>query len=196
MYQNLRDRLRGDLVHVHDRLDAQVSRFDLCTVEGLRGFLAMNVSALSALLPMNASAHTYSAAQDVLDRAKKDLVQLGGLVPASPHLAPIKVHELAFDYIFAGSRLGTRVLRKRWANSGNVTALAADRYFSAPSHVDLWQDFCDRAQTHPAVGDLSDTVVADARTVFDVYQKCATAILNQKDGHDGAARARRYVANG
>ena len=81
---------------------------------------------------------------------------------------------MAMDYVLFGSRLGTQVLRRRWAVGSDPVVKAADAYFSAPSFISAWQQFCRDAERLPAQSELADQVVADANHLFDFYASCAS----------------------
>ncbi|MEX0337627.1 MAG: biliverdin-producing heme oxygenase [Arenibacterium sp.] len=177
--QNLRARLRTDTQSSHAALDALVSGFDLATSKGLAGFMAMQAGALSKLAPLVEHAQCEALIRHLRDLVARDLVTLKTrAVRVEPKWASTP-HQVAIDYVIIGSRLGTQVLQKRWAASTDAQAQAADAYFSAPSFVELWRQFCDRNTGLPAIGPYADRIVSDANQVFDFYHACAVAAQHE-----------------
>lgn len=169
---SLRARLRNDTRGAHDSLDHLVSQFDLATPLGLSCFLQMQSIALRSIAPHAAGAVTFGAVQDLLERAAADLSALGRPDQQTRMIAG-PLHPFAIDYVIAGSRLGTQVLRKRWQSASDAHVRQADAYFSAPSYIELWKSFCTSAQeTYPS-GPVADKVVHDADRLFGLYLECA-----------------------
>lgn len=187
---SLRGRLRQDTRASHEALDEVVSGFDLATPTGFVRFLQMQVAALGAIAPHAPAAATNVVVSDLLTFACRDLRTMGQALP--PPVAMVTApHALAIDYVVAGSRLGTQVLRQRWQSAQHAQIRRADAYFAAPSHIDIWQSFCATTGAMPASGDLADQIVGDAETLFDLYQVCARDGFRapQSQDQDGAINA-------
>jgi len=171
---SLRARLRDDTRVSHENLDQRVSAFNLTTPQGLTSFLRMQSLALRAIAPHAKCAVSYGAMQDLLERVESDLRKLE--VPGqtvAPKIKPLHPHSI--DYVFAGSRLGTRVIKERWQAAENLLVRQADAYFSAPSHIEIWKSFCALAGTMSPIGPLADQIVRDVDRLFQLYQECACA---------------------
>ena len=172
---SLRARLRDDTRALHEHLDAVVSRFDPSTAEGLACFLQMQSLALRAIEPHAAQAASLGALQDLLQRADSDLRQMEtGDRPDTPAIAPL--HPQAIDYMIAGSRLGTQVLRKRWLAATAPHVRQASAYFSAPSYIDLWTSFCRSTEAMSPRGPVADQIVHDACRLFRLYADFAAPV--------------------
>ena len=173
---SLRDRLRADTRGPHEALDLRMSEFDLTSAEGLAGFLRVQHAALTALAPRATRAESAGAIVDLATRAARDLTVLGGTPPARAEIALPPLDPLAVDYIVAGSRLGGQVLRRRWQQSTDPVVRAADAYFSAPEHLDLWRGFVTRAGAMDGQGARAETVIDDALAIFALYSGIAEAV--------------------
>lgn len=171
----LRHRLRADLRDSHGQLDAIVSQFDLCKIDGLTAFLSMHAMALNGLDVSDGVLSTETLIGTMRDRAVQDLRQVDAPFAAGPPLPPIQVHHLSIEYVIGGASLGMSVLKERWAQSLQPTVRAMNAYFSASFPRDVWSSFCNRARQIGADDPLSDTVVSDAIAIFDRYIACALA---------------------
>ena len=171
---SLRARLRTDTRVSHERLDEEVSRFDLTTPGGLCRFLRMQSEALQALAALAVSANTKPVVCDLLERADQDLRRLGSL--SLKRLCEIEsLHPIAVDYAIAGSRFGSQLLKKRWQTATNQQVRRADAYFSAASYIGMWTSFCNATEAMSSSGPLADQIVQDANWIFHLYLKCARA---------------------
>ncbi|SFS13804.1 hypothetical protein [Yoonia litorea] len=176
---SLRARLRIDTYSAHESLDHEVSRFNLTMPDGLMGFLNMQSAALQTLSALDVSAKAEAVIQDLLERATRDLRKLSSSTQTSPaEIEP--VHPLAIDYAISGSRLGSRILKKRWQATTNAQVRQADAYFSAPSYIEIWASFCDTAEELSSTGPLADQIVRDADRIFHMYRECARAVTLMK----------------
>lgn len=173
-HSTLRLRLQTETRASHEDLDRTVSRFDLRTRDGFELFLQMQSVALRAIAPHAAQSTIAECIDDLLARAETDLRAIG----AWAHRDAMEVgslHPLAIDYVIAGSRLGTKVLRTRWLDADDPDVRQADAYFSVPSYIELWKSFCETANAMPSAGDVADQIVCDADRIFKLYHMCALA---------------------
>lgn len=165
---SLRTRLKNDTRAFHEELDDMVSRFDLTTPRGLSSFLHMQSMALRTIEPHAERAASCSALRDLLRRADSDLCLLETR-DRQPARVIGPLHPLAIDYVIAGSRLGTQVLRQKWKAATDPRVLQADAYFSAPRHVELWKSFCLSTEAMSPLGGVADQIVGDACLLFRLY---------------------------
>lgn len=171
---SLRARLRNDTRLLHEKLDREVSEFDLTTPGGLSGFIRMQFSALQAFNSSQMLADTGAMVQDLCERAALDLRALDASVQPSPYELGA-VEPLAVEYVVAGSRLGSQLLKKRWQRATNQQVRRASAYFSAPSYIEIWAAFCERTEAMSSCDPLADRIVQDANNVFNMYYECARA---------------------
>ena len=170
---NLRLRLRQDTRAAHDALDLALSRFDLTTAEGLRRFLRAQWLGLRALDLAGSTAQSRTALTSLTAALRSDLDRLGVAVDPDPPVLDFVPEPLAIDYMVAGSRLGSMVLRKQWLAATDPDVRAAGAYFGGPDHLDLWKAFCRQAEAMPATTAIADRVVQDADRLFEFFLDCA-----------------------
>lgn len=166
---NLRVHLRNGCVDLHARLDAAVSRADLSEPAGYVRFLGMNACALGALASSGACGKRIGNATlaSLATAAARDLKALGTKAPHSGfrrNLSP-----LAIDYVVLGSRIGTRVLRRRWLESRDKRVRQADAYFSEPESAHEWKDLCTELSGIAVSDTDSPCILEDARTLFGLF---------------------------
>lgn len=149
--------------------------FDLADADGLRGFLTMQALAFHGLGKVAHKAQTAALIRDLEHAVHLDLETLGHKRPERAGLPAITapVEGLAVDYLVAGSRLGSSVLKKRWAAAIHPQVKAADRYFGGPDHLEYWKAFVARSEEMPGQGQLADKVVADTNDLFAFQLACA-----------------------
>ncbi|EYD73058.1 hypothetical protein [Limimaricola hongkongensis] len=164
----LRSRLRRDLAARHARLDACFSRFDLTTRPGLSGFLAAHRTAFAAIRPAPGGLTGALLLDRMIAAIDADLGVLDHAPDAGP--APLRLtRSMAQDYVLLGSRLGSQLLRRRWAAARDPVLLAAGAYLSLPPMAQDWRAFCDRAGALPDQGTEADLVVHEAGQLFDLF---------------------------
>ena len=171
---NLRARLRTDTRTSHEELDREVSSFDLTRPDGFACFLRMQATALNTLRGNIMSQASAEMVCDLLERAEADLRQLGYPVDERQMKLDV-VHPMAIDYVIAGSRLGTQILKKRWFSATDAKVRSAASYFCAPSYIEAWAAFRANAEKMPSTGPLADQIIRDTDRIFQIYRECARA---------------------
>lgn len=183
-WTSLRERLRYDTHVMHNQVDAMVSEFDLTTVDGLSCLLRMQSAALGLIIPHTTEAQSSYAIRDLHERAVSDLRQLKEEVVLPYDQSVEALHPYAIDYVIAGSRLGSQILKKRWLSATDDRVRQADAYFSAPSYIEVWKSFCVSAEEMQPDGEVADQIVRDADRIFQLYQASARAApLSQRVIH-------------
>ncbi|WP_424973912.1 hypothetical protein [Dinoroseobacter sp. S124A] len=150
-----------------------MSEFDLRRRDGLAGFLGMQTAALSVLTGFESSQDCRRVMDDILARAKSDLRVLGVRPNHMTCDALRAPHPLALDYVIAGSRLGTQVLKRRWTAATDPLTQRASAYFSAPTYIEFWRGFCQQTETIPGTDPVAKVVLKDADRIFKFYNACA-----------------------
>ena len=165
---SLRRRLRTDLADRHARLDAGFSRFDLTTRAGLTGFLAAHRAAFAAIDPAPGGLTGGPLLARMIAALDTDLDRLGQ--GPGPDLPVLRLRRpMAQDYVLLGSRLGSQLLRRRWAAASDPDLRAAGAYLSLPAMTGDWQAFCTRTQALPGFGAVADETVCEAGRLFDLF---------------------------
>ena len=112
----------------HELTDHVMSGFDLRAREGLAGFLAVHHTCFRAMIGAAATpGEACDEMAEMLQMIELDLTTLGANLPETPELSVRKVDPLALDYVFEGSRLGTKVLRRNWAASADRSSRSLRR---------------------------------------------------------------------
>lgn len=172
----LRSRLRDDSRCAHDRLDRLVTGYDLRRTGPLARFLAGNHAALRALRvargPFDGEAEALR--DDLLPALSADLGTLG--VSPGPGPEAQSFDDRAALYVLLGSRLGTQVLCRQWAEATDPRVRAASAYFDRPFGAQDWKRFTAWLDDQPAEGPAADRAVRDAARLFDHFE---TALRRQ-----------------
>lgn len=176
---NVRTRLRYETRAAHEQLDDMVSDFDLTTQRGLACFLQMQIRAFSSLQPHAYGTACQGALGDLTYRANCDLARFEQQAQSPVQIAG-SLHPHAIDYVVAGSRLGTQVLKKRWLATTDDRVREADAYFSAPAYIGVWKAFCAAAEAMSATGTIADTIIDDVHRIFALYKECARASQSER----------------
>ena len=172
----LRERLRAETRRAHDAVDAAFGRLDVGTPDGLAAFLRAQASGIAAMrAAATGSGEGAAAAWDVaLDDIAADLSVLGARAPkrAKP---PVDDHPLARAYIWHGSRLGTRMLARRWEGATDPVVRQAGHYFGRAPDRTAWRALSDDLDARSGRGTEADRVTRAANDWFAVYEHCAAS---------------------
>lgn len=166
--QALLDRLRPD----HQSVDELFSGLDLTNATDLLAFLQAQHRGLCALQSAASHAPTCRVTDnltEICQRISQDLVSLNATPAPAAGITRIRLHPLAIEYIFLGSRLGGRVLKRRWQAATDPQVLGASRMFDMPDPALPWRDFCVELSGIRAASGLGRQVIADARTAFRLF---------------------------
>ena len=185
---SLRTRLRGDLAETHAQLDETLSRLDLRERGDYGLFLMLHRRAFGGIVAQAAAtAEDLAATLEALDQ---DIAALG-LSPAGDG-DRLDVAGLALDYVFLGSRLGTKVLRRHWQSAEDPAVRAAGAYFEMAPRTGGWSALLQDLASRPAEGAETDRIVADAGLIFARFEETYRALLAEK-GRSDAQRDRLHA---
>lgn len=186
MQTDFRMALRKATREDHEKTDLAVSSFDLRSRDGLVGFLAVHHSCFhtmiaAAVVPGDAC---YEMA-DMIGAIEVDLATLDASLSEVPPPALPRLDPLALDYVLAGSRLGTKVLRRVWSASADPSVRRASAYFSKDAPAERWQMVCRALTEVDADGARARRITADTRRLFqlfcDVAKSYAAPDLGRKE---------------
>lgn len=174
MGQNFRHVLRDQTRGPHDRVDTAISGFDIQSREGLRAFFRMHGACFEAML-LRAEADSASSKmlRDMIFRIRVDLDCLGSSLGVVAFGLPDDIDPLAMDYVLEGSRLGSKVLQKRWSASTDRTVAQARAYFSMPVDKQRWQTVCAKLAEVPLNTTLAHGITLDVECLFTLFQDAA-----------------------
>lgn len=180
-FSTLRNRLRAETFPEHQALDDLFTQIDIATRQGFIVFAQAHHAAFQTLSHMHASPDIAAKLRSMTDALFLDLATL------QQHPAPFVLpdletpHPMSIGYIVTGSRMGTAVMRKRWQGSTDPMVLGAGRYLTAPVESRDWRELCSAFDGLPATSRVSDTIVADAKAIFGLFQAAAEAALDLPD---------------
>ena len=159
----------------HDTLDAEISSLSFDDVDDYARFLSLHHLCFAALdrgIPKGDRSADLLAELQGLIRA--DLAALDHDLPdiGTPDLGSLD--PLAVRYVVDGSRLGSRVLVKRWASACSGRTADAGQYLSHETSPDSWRATCDALGEIPPESDRATRIIADVARIFDMF----TVVLN------------------
>ncbi|MGR3757360.1 MAG: hypothetical protein ACU0AT_09070 [Tranquillimonas sp.] len=181
MTPTLRDRLRNGTVSQHARVDRLFSRFDLGTGAGLVLFYRATLAATGAVAcasgPHRAEAERLR--DETIEALAGDLADLGGDPAPAPRAEALDA--TAVYYVLLGSRLGKRLLERRWRMG--AAAAGPARYFALPDRKGDWRDLCRELSGRPARGAPADTILRDADRLFTIFADAAQTVIAEEPLH-------------
>ena len=162
--------LRHETKAAHDRLDVLLSGLDIARRDDLAVFMQIH---LKCFCVMQDWSHRGTASDvalaGMISRIRADLAALD----ASPALLVGRlrssVHPLAMEYVIAGSRLGTKVLAGRWAQSTDPKVRAAHHYFGADITSDGWKAVCAKLTQIAPDSRTASEITRDALRLFNLF---------------------------
>ena len=184
---SLRDRLRADTAPWHERVDRAYTTLDLRQAADLGTFLGAQLSVLLAIRcrpgPHAEAANELRACMAVALRA--DLHHLDR-APVLPQQAR-RFDATSVLYILLGSRLGTRVLHRRWLETTDPAVKGAGSYLGLAPPSDAWRALCGELMQRPHQSAEADRVIGDACLLFDLHLRALAALEPAAQGEPHAA---------
>ena len=182
MQHSYRHQLRAMTRIDHQRLDDLFSALDIARRVDYAHFVGVHLAVFEVLqrhlAPSSLTRQQLLAGLACLQR---DLAMLGerpaqmrhrpaghGEMPAG-HDAADGLDPLAVDYVVAGSRLGLKVLKTRWAGSADPLVRAAGAYFTQPCAAPAWPEVCRALSTVPLDSARAGAITRDTKRIFDLF---------------------------
>ena len=163
--------LREQTAAAHSRVDARFSRLDLTRGDGLARFLGASRVALGALEPVLAAAPGLPPLPSRLALIDADLAALAAPAPSGhPAAPPAPGDPLGAAYVVAGSALGARVLRRRWARSDDQAVRKAGRFLTFTGLDGYWDAVQAALRGVPQEAGRIAGLVRGADWAFAVYE--------------------------
>lgn len=175
----LRDRTSGE----HERVDRLLSALDIGSPDGFADFLSIHricFAAMKADAP--AEEGGFATLTEMIACIDSDLASLGIPCDAGSAVSVGPVHVLARDYVLEGSRLGSKVLRRRWEASEDPRVKAADAYFSITPVPGRWREVCAALSAVSPDGPEATRIAEDAGRLFALFHDVAKDWLSEKSG--------------
>ena len=180
----LRERLRQDTRTAHDAVDRAFGRFDLAAPPGVAAFLEGQRDAVTALRAgMTATDRLSERMDEALVALDADLAALDVAGAADPPPQPKRDHPLARTYIWLASRMGTRMLSRRWRSATDPAVTCAHRYFDGLADRADWRGFTEALEEKSGRGREADHALQAANQWFALFEHCAVRIRTR--GGDG-----------
>lgn len=179
MTTDLRHVLRADTAHAHDRVDALISGFDVAAPDGFCDFLQLHLCCFRAMRGASSENHIAAKTLDqVIVAIRADLNSLDRMeLLSNPALT--NVDTLAIDYMFEGSRLGTKVLKRRWQTSPDPKVQSAGQYFGVESTPGRWREVCTQLSDVPSHSARAQNIIADTHRLFHLFETVAQKVQSQ-----------------
>ena len=177
MDQDFRVVLKERTRQHHARLDRSMSELDLSTASGLATFLQIHALCFAELrVAVECDIRLQRQLDDLIVSARTDLATLGREEPPRVVFKLGALDPLAVEYVVEGSRLGTRVLKRRWQTSHDDRVRRASAYFSRPAVPNAWRDVCERLSDIPTEDVRAERVIVETCAIFDLFETVAGAM--------------------
>lgn len=118
---------------------------------------------------------------DMISRLKKDFGIVSGEQAVSDIVFERDLDPLAVDYLVAGSRLGSKVLRKRWASSNDPTVRRAHHYFGQVGDLALWRTTCQALSDVPVDSSHAKIIIDDTKALFQLFVTAFVGVVSDRD---------------
>ena len=173
MMTDFRTQLRLETAADHDRVDTLFTGIDIAEFAGFTRFLEIHLACFRMMLTRSTGNDgVFAILIDLIRRIEDDLSTLGVWEIDQPSLQLDKIDPLALDYMVAGSRLGTKVLRKRWGSTDDRRVRAAERYFGFEGGSEYWKTVCNMLSAIPADSERAATITRDVKALFALFVNC------------------------
>lgn len=174
----LRDQTRPD----HDRLDELIGTLDISQRLGFTTFAEMHLSCFLAMQArQSATSKSAQTLRNMIDGLRKDLSVVTDRKTVTRAELPNHVAPLAIDYIVAGSRLGSKVLRKRWSKSTDGKVQGASVYFQQPVDPRLWPETCQALSDVVPTSAQAGAIIKDTKALFQLFSTAFDAAVLTQD---------------
>ena len=172
MQRSYRHELKALTRADHARLDDLFSALDITRRADYARFISVHLAVFEVLRPhLSPASLTRPQLLAGLACLQRDLATLGErrLETEAGHGAANGLDPLAVDYVVAGSRLGLKVLKTRWAGSADPLVRAAGAYFTQPFAASPWPKVCRALSKVPVDSIRAGVITRDTRRIFDLF---------------------------
>tara|TARA_R110000822_G_scaffold25993_3_gene78669 strand:- start:25 stop:576 length:552 start_codon:yes stop_codon:yes gene_type:complete len=154
----------------HDHLDCMFTALDIAKLDGFASFVKVHLTCfqLMAKVAVDGS-YSHKSLCQMVNCLALDLDVLGGRQTQTGIKLSAKIDPLAIDYLVAGSRLGSKVLRKRWSGSDDPIVRRSNHYFGLDSNAVFWQLTCKAlAEIYPD-SHRAKVITRDTKILFRLF---------------------------
>ncbi|WP_299869953.1 biliverdin-producing heme oxygenase [uncultured Roseobacter sp.] len=174
MCADFRRVLKNETQADHERVDALISSIDLVTFDGLVRFLSIHQSCFRFIRDLvTTETHAWCSLDGMVRRIDADLATMGAAETVVVVSDITKLDRLAIDYVIEGSRLGSKVLRRRWLTASDPTVRRASAYFSLAAVPGRWRNVCDQLSKIPVQSDRAGAIIEDTKMLFALFHAAA-----------------------
>ena len=154
----------------HDQLDQMFRTVDISQRDGFALFASVHRTCFQAMSDRYPSGgHASEFLGQMVDCLSHDIRIIGATsLDATPEL-PKQIDPLAIDYLVAGSRMGSKVLLKRWAKSGDPRVQQACHYFGLQGDGQFWKDTCAALSLIAPSSARANEIVTDTQILFGLF---------------------------
>lgn len=187
---SLRFALREVTRDAHERLDQGISALDLRTRDGFVRFCQCHIASFRALAPRSGDPAMRDQLCGFVARLEDDLATLGQPESRGNTGCGPVFDDLSVAYIVHGSRLGTKVLRRTWAESDDPLVRQASAYMSGDIDGLAWRETCASLDALDPLATRGRTIANEALEIFALFQRSldrgeAPTAERRHERHDG-----------
>lgn len=176
-----RNILRDSTRPQHDALDDLLSSLDIAQHEDFSSFAEIHLVCFQKIHGCaNGVGYALQLLSDMVRCLRSDLAVLGHPSSSTPPAPYPTLDPLAVDYIVAGSRLGSKVLKKRWLMSDDATVQGADSYFSLAVDASFWPDTCRKLDEISPGSARAAAIIKDTQAMFDLFSTAYNDTIKTK----------------
>jgi heme oxygenase (biliverdin-IX-beta and delta-forming) len=168
----LRARLRNDTAPLHEELDRYMASASFEDRTQYTGFLRAQLRALSGIT-LAAPECRSDLQGDMIQALCTDMTLLAADWQALPDQRPVQA--TALHYVLLGSRMGAKILNRRREASTSAWVRRAGTYLQMPVEQGAWTALCQTLTRQSGCGAEAEAIVADARSIFEVFLTTARA---------------------
>ncbi len=174
MCADFRQVLKNETQADHERVDGLISLIDLATFDGFIRFLSIHQSCFRVMRDLvTTESDAWSSLDEMVRRIDADLATMGTSATVGVVSDIHKPDRLAIDYVIEGSRLGSKMLRRRWLTASDPIVRQANAYFSLAPVPGRWRDVCDQLSNIPGHSERAGTIIEDTKMLFALFHAAA-----------------------
>ncbi|MDA8585045.1 hypothetical protein N9L47_02135 [Rhodobacteraceae bacterium] len=171
----LRDSTRPE----HDQLDDMIGALNISDRDAFACFVNLHIICFQTMSEAaEKGSYSHELLCQMVHSLALDLDELGAKQLAYVVPLPKISDPLAIDYLVAGSRLGTKVLKKRWSNSNDLIVCRANKYFSLDSDPSFWPSTCQALANVAPESARAKAIVQDTKSLFQLFLTVYKGAMN------------------
>ena len=159
-----------------------ITTLDIARLDDFTSFLQIHLSCFVAMQSRTTDQSiSMSTLSDMIAGLATDLNIVSGK-PATLHMPlPRVLDPLSIDYMVAGSRLGSKILCKRWGASTDPRVQRANNYFGQTGDPKLWPETCRALTAISADSPRAAAIVKDTKSQFQLFTAAYAKIVTTEN---------------